>query len=163
MSTLARRVARQDHGISPQARAIARLSDAELGETSRSLAIESCRPHPLRAKRKRRPSLSGSPIAAAAQLSRWQGTKATESLLGRLTRPWKVSVAGAPAVWTAGPDRRHGSRGPSVKPCRCRVLVGSLQRGNGLTLTVEATLPALNAQLGILYKMFQGRAGHAGA
>jgi len=42
-------------------------------------------------------------------------------------------------------------------------LVGSLQRGNGLTLTVEATLPALNAQLGILYKMFQGRAGHAGA
>jgi hypothetical protein len=30
-------------------------------------------------------------------------------------------------------------------------------------LTVEAVLSALNAQLGILYKMFQGRAGHAGA
>jgi hypothetical protein len=44
-----------------------------------------------------------------------------------------------------------------------RVLVGSLQRRDGLTLTVEADLSALNAQLGILYKMFQGRAGHAEA
>ena len=42
-------------------------------------------------------------------------------------------------------------------------LVGSLQRRDGLTLTVEAVLPALNAQLGILYKMFQVRARHAGA
>ena len=43
------------------------------------------------------------------------------------------------------------------------VPVGSLQRCYGVTLTVEAVLPALNAQLGILYKMFQVHAGHAGA
>jgi len=46
---------------------------------------------------------------------------------------------------------------------RCRVPVGAFQRRDGVTLTVEVVLPALNAQLGILYKMFQVRACHAGA
>jgi hypothetical protein len=44
--------------------------------------------------------------------------------------------------------------------CHCRVLVGSLQRRDGLTLTVEAALPALNAHFGVLSKVFQVRAGH---
>jgi hypothetical protein len=44
--------------------------------------------------------------------------------------------------------------------CHCRVLVGSLQRRDGLTLTVEVALPALNAHLGVLKKVFQVRAGH---
>jgi hypothetical protein len=47
--------------------------------------------------------------------------------------------------------------------CHWPVSVGSLQRRDGLTLTVEAVLPALNAQLSILYKMFQGHTGHSGA
>jgi hypothetical protein len=47
--------------------------------------------------------------------------------------------------------------------CHCRVLVGSLQRRDGLTLTVEAALPALNAHLGVLKKVLQIRAGHQAA
>jgi anti-sigma regulatory factor (Ser/Thr protein kinase) len=42
-------------------------------------------------------------------------------------------------------------------------LVGGIQHRDGLTLTVEAALPALNAQFGILSKMFHVRAGRAGA
>jgi hypothetical protein len=48
MSTLAHRVARLDHGISPQACAIARLSDAELGEMTK---IELGNVHPALADR----------------------------------------------------------------------------------------------------------------
>jgi hypothetical protein len=45
----------------------------------------------------------------------------------------------------------------------CRVLVGSLQRRDGLTLTVEAALPALNAHLGVLEKVFSSSRGPSGS
>jgi hypothetical protein len=38
-----------------------------------------------------------------------------------------------------------------------------VQHRDGLTLTVEAALPALNAHLGVLKKVFQVRAGHQAA
>jgi hypothetical protein len=66
---------------------------------------------------------------------------------------------GLPAVWPAGPDGDMDCecllKNLEESLCRCRVPVSPFQRCDGLTLTVEAVLPALNAQLGILYKMFQ--------
>ena len=47
--------------------------------------------------------------------------------------------------------------------CHCRVPIVPLQCRNDLNLTVNVPLPALNSQLGILSKMFQVRAHHAGA
>jgi hypothetical protein len=60
-------------------------------------------------------------------------------------------------------EREGLLQNPKKSFCLCRVLVGSLQRRYGLTLTVDAVLSALNAQLGILYEMIQCRAGHAEA
>jgi hypothetical protein len=51
----------------------------------------------------------------------------------------------------------------SFTACLCRVLVGSLQCLDGLTLTVEPALRPLYAQFGVLNKVFQVRAGHPGA
>ena len=42
-------------------------------------------------------------------------------------------------------------------------LVDSLQRRDGLTLTLDAALGALNAHLGVLNKVFQVRADHRSA
>ena len=47
--------------------------------------------------------------------------------------------------------------------CHCRVLAGSLQHRDGLTLTVEVALPALNAHFGVLKKVFQVPTGHQAA
>jgi hypothetical protein len=44
-----------------------------------------------------------------------------------------------------------------------RVSVDSLQRRDGLTLTLDAALRPLNAHLGVLNKVFQVRADHPAA
>ena len=52
-------------------------------------------------------------------------------------------------------DRESLLKNSEISLCLCRVLVGSLQRRNGLTLTVEAALRPLNAQLRILKVLLQ--------
>jgi hypothetical protein len=54
-------------------------------------------------------------------------------------------------------DREGLLQNPEISLCLCRVPAGSLQRGDGLTLMVEAALGALNAHLGVLNKVFQVR------
>jgi hypothetical protein len=56
-------------------------------------------------------------------------------------------------------DRESLIKNPEKSLCLRRVLIGTLQRRHGLTLTVEAVLPALNAHLGVLKKVSQVRAG----
>ena len=60
-------------------------------------------------------------------------------------------------------DRESLLKNPEISLCLGRVLVGSLQCRDGLTLTVEAALRPLCAQFGVLNKVFQVRAGHPGA
>jgi hypothetical protein len=50
---------------------------------------------------------------------------------------------------------------PEVSRFFCRILVGSLQCRDGLTLAVEAALRPLHAQLGVL-KFKRESAGHRG-
>jgi len=52
-------------------------------------------------------------------------------------------------------------KNPEISFCLCRVPLGSLQRSDGLTLSVEAALRPLHAQLGVFKMLFQREAaGH---
>ena len=78
-------------------------------------------------------------------------------LAGRSRQPFGQSIP------IGDVDREGLLKNLEQSLCRCRVLVGSLQRRDGLTLAVEAALPALNAHLGVLKKVFRVRAGHQAA
>jgi len=54
-------------------------------------------------------------------------------------------------------------KNPEISLCFCHVPVGSVQGLDGLPLAVEAALRPLNAQLGVLNKVFQVRARHSEA
>jgi hypothetical protein len=64
------------------------------------------------------------------------------------------------AVLIGNMDRKDLLKNRDHPLCRCRVLPGSSQWRDGFTLMVEAALPALNAHLGVLNKVFQVSAGH---
>lgn len=75
-------------------------------------------------------------------------------LAGRSRQPFGQSIP------IGDVDREGLLKNLEQSLCRCRVLVDSLQHRDGLTLAVDAALPALNAHLGVLKKVFRVRAGH---
>ena len=84
-----------------------------------------------------------------------------ESLAARDSKlAWRLRQPLLQSVPIGDMDREGLLKNLEQPLCLCRVLVGSLQHRDSLTLAVEAALPALNAHLGVLKKVFRVRAGH---